>query len=287
MHGPGFAATMREEEALGPLETLGLTRKEARAYLTLVRSGVSTAQQVSELLSVQYPAVYRILHALEQKGWIEVSHERPNRYKARNPKVVAEEARLRRSEVIDEASQRTATLAEAYTTRTRSSEGDLWIYKGFDGVATKLREVVLAAEERVLVVSPQPVDRDILRMVFAALAKGRRPARVILNEGNHADLPRLRDLVRGHLSVEARMPATHTADTRVAHTFVFPSDKELFIVNSFYRDGLLVRDKLQGLWISDMDYVRIQLEAMVKSLDVPTPTAPRRSRPARRSPRTR
>jgi hypothetical protein len=55
-------------------------------------------------------------------------------------------------------------------------------------------------------------------------------------------------------------------DTRLAHTFVFPSDRELFILNSFYRDGSLVLEKLQGLWIGDADYVRLQLEAMVRGL---------------------
>lgn len=278
---------MREEESLASLETLGVTRKEARAYLSLVRNGVSTAQQVSTMLDVQYPAVYRILHSLRQKGWIEVSNERPNRYKARNPKVVAEEARLRRSEVIEEASRKAANLAEVYTTRTRGGDGDLWICKGFDGVTAKLREIVLTATDRILVVSPQPVDRDILRIVFAALARGRRPARVVLSEENHADLPRLRDLIQGHISAEAKIPPTHTADTRVAHTFVFPSDKELFIVNSFYRDGLLVRDKLQGLWISDMDYVRIQLEAMVKALEIPSATDAGGVHAARRTARSR
>ncbi|TLZ68261.1 MAG: hypothetical protein E6K09_04140 [Methanobacteriota archaeon] len=49
---------MREEDIGRALETLGLTGKEGRAYLGLVRNGVSTAHQVSELLGVQYPAVY-------------------------------------------------------------------------------------------------------------------------------------------------------------------------------------------------------------------------------------
>src|SRR6266702_2185163 len=58
---------MPEEDASRALETLGLTGKEARAYLGLLRSGVSTAQQVSVHLGVQYPAVYRILQSLNRK----------------------------------------------------------------------------------------------------------------------------------------------------------------------------------------------------------------------------
>src|SRR2546428_13217874 len=83
---------MREEDIGRALETLGLTGKEGRAYLGLVRNGVATAHQVSQLLGVQYPAVYRILQSLQTKGWIGVSRERPNRYRARAPRIGAEEA---------------------------------------------------------------------------------------------------------------------------------------------------------------------------------------------------
>ena len=31
--------------------------------------------------------------------------------------------------------------------------------------------------------------------------------------------------------------------TRLAHTYVFPSDQEVFILNSFYREGELAADK--------------------------------------------
>src|SRR5213592_3154695 len=89
---------MREEDAVRALETLGLTGKEAAAYLNLHRSGASSAQQVSVHLGVQYPAVYRILQSLQSKGWVEVSQDRPNRYRARAPRIVAEEARQARGD---------------------------------------------------------------------------------------------------------------------------------------------------------------------------------------------
>ncbi len=85
---------MREEDAVRALETLGLTGKEAAAYLNLQRSGASSAQQVSQLLGVQYPAVYRILQSLQSKGWIDISQERPNRYRARTCGSTREPNRL-------------------------------------------------------------------------------------------------------------------------------------------------------------------------------------------------
>ena len=105
-----LAVAMREEEATKALEALGLTGKESRAYLALLTNGASTAQQVSALVDLQYPAVYRNLQSLQTKGWIEVSQERPNRYRARAPRIVAEEARQARTDELGAASELVAAL---------------------------------------------------------------------------------------------------------------------------------------------------------------------------------
>ncbi len=269
-----IARPMREEDALGALETLGLTGKEAKAYLALVQNGVSSAVQLAGLIGVQYPAVYRILHSLQEKGWAEASRERPNRYRARNPRVVAEEARQGRAEAIAEAAERAATLVDEYNAKVRASETDLFLYKGPDSVAKKLQEIVLSATGEVLVVSPAAVDAEVLRLVFPALRRSRQRVRVLLNQGNASDVARLRSLLGPPGRVDLVFPPARLPGTRLSHTFVFPSDKELFILNSFYRDGGLVLEKLQGLWIGDADYVRLQLEAMVRGF--PTPRRPTR-----------
>src|SRR2546425_6828703 len=137
---PRIGRPMREEEALAALERLGPTRKEAKAYLVLVRNGPSTASEVSHLLGVQYPAVYRVLHSLQGKGWIEASRDRPNRYRARNPRVVAEQARQAHADELAAAAEQTAALAEEFAARSRGLEADLYLYKGAEGVGNKLRE---------------------------------------------------------------------------------------------------------------------------------------------------
>src|SRR5437879_13414886 len=125
---------MREEDAVRALETLGLTGKEAAAYLNLQRSGASSAQQVSQLLGVQYPAVYRILQSLQTKGWIEVSRERPNRYRARAPRIVAEEARQSRGDDLVAAAEMVGGVEESVPPKARETETDLWIHKGTESI---------------------------------------------------------------------------------------------------------------------------------------------------------
>lgn len=257
---------MREEEFTRALGALGLTGEEARAYLVLLRDGTLTAQQVSLSLEVQYPAVYRILQSLQAKGWIEGSRERPNRYRARAPSIVAEEARQSLTDDLTSAAEVVADLKNQAPAKDRTTDGDLWIYKGAENVGRKLREIVLAGVTPVLCVSPFPVAPEILRLLCDALGKSRHVVRVVLNEDNRTDLAGLGASLSRNLRVQFRFPARPLPRTRLAHSYVFPSDHEVFILNSFYRDDTLVADKLQGLWVGDMDFVRIQMEAMLEHL---------------------
>jgi sugar-specific transcriptional regulator TrmB len=262
---------MKEEDAVRALGTLGLTGKEARAYLNLLEQRAATAQQVSQLLGVQYPAVYRVLQSLQSKGWIDVSQERPNRYRARAPRIVAEEARQSKHDDLLAASEVVGELREAPASKNREADTDLWIYKGAEPIGRKLRELVLSSDNQILCVSPFPVAPEILRLLFDALGRSRRVVRVVLSEGNRSDLAEVGALLGRNIRVQFRFPSRPLPKTRLAHTYVFPSDEELFILNSFYRDGAFVSDKLQGLWVGDMDFVRVQLEAMLLDLSERSP----------------
>jgi len=162
-------------------------------------------------------------------------------------------------------------LKESPPPKARETETDLWIYKGTESIGRKLREVVLSSSGQILCVSPLPVAPEILRLLFDALGRSHRGVRVVLNEANRGDLAELGSLLGRNMRVQFHFPARPLSATRLAHTYVFPSDQEVFILNSFYRDGELATDKLQGLWIGDMDFVRIQLEAMLLDLSTPTP----------------
>src|SRR6266550_3807066 len=211
---------MREEDAVRALETLGLTGKEAAAYLNLQRSGASSAQQV-------------------------------------------------RQDDLLAAAEIVAQLKEAPPPKGRDADTDLWIYKGAEPIGRKLREVVLSSNSQILCVSPFPVAPEILRLLFDALGRSRRRVRVVLSETNRPDLAEISGLFSRNIRVQFHFPSRPLPKTRLAHTYVFPSDEEVFILNSFYRDGEFVSDKLQGLWVGDMDFVRVQLEAMLLDLSEP------------------
>lgn len=69
------------KELILMLRTLGLTEYEARAYVTLVRSGVSTAEQLSGTGNIPLPRVYDTLVELQRKGFVLISKTRPKRFR--------------------------------------------------------------------------------------------------------------------------------------------------------------------------------------------------------------
>src|SRR3989442_1191200 len=181
----------------------------------------------------------------------------------------ADEAQQTRGDDLVAAAEVVGGLKESSPSKGRAPETDVWIYKGAESIGRKLREVILSSSGQILCVSPFPVAAEILHLLFDALGRSRRLVRVVLNESNRPDLAELSGPLGRTTRVQFHFPARPLSTTRLAHTYVFPSDQEVFILNSFYRDGEFAADKLQGLWVGDMDFVRIQLEAMLLDLARP------------------
>ena len=77
------------------LRDIGLTEYETLAYLSLLRSGELTAENVSEASSIPYSKVYSVLENLRERDWIEIEGGRPRRYYPRSPEDALRSEQLR------------------------------------------------------------------------------------------------------------------------------------------------------------------------------------------------
>ncbi len=127
----------------------------------------------------------------------------------------------------------------------------------------KLKEVMLSADEDILAVSTRPEDRSVLERVVEILSQGSMSANVLVHQSNAKDVRELRPKLRRGIHLEARISGRPPGSTRLNHTFVFPNEREVFIINTVYKEGELVEDRTIGLWISDADYVRMHLDDMM------------------------
>jgi len=74
------------DEAL--LIDIGLSKYEARCYLTLVTEGALQGMQVAARSGVPATSVYRVLESLRDKGLIKLVRKNPLTYQAPSPEVV-------------------------------------------------------------------------------------------------------------------------------------------------------------------------------------------------------
>ncbi|WP_196214061.1 TrmB family transcriptional regulator [Methanolobus vulcani] len=71
----------------GSLRDLGLTKYEASAYSTLLKEGVTGAQELSRKSDIPVGKVYEVLSNLNNMGLVEFQRSRPRKYKAVKPSI--------------------------------------------------------------------------------------------------------------------------------------------------------------------------------------------------------
>lgn len=101
------------------LAILGLTRKEAELYLSLLQLGEASAHTLMRLLNIQQPHLYSLLTNLKKKGFIGWRHGRPKLYYVKNPAHVMEE---KIESIMASLDILKNTLKEIYTNSRRYRE---------------------------------------------------------------------------------------------------------------------------------------------------------------------
>ncbi len=137
------------------LRELGLTGYESSIYLSLVEGGVMTASEVSRSADVPFSKVYEVLNSLEQKGWVNIERGRPSRYFAKSPVEAFEAARHELDEKMRSWEHVvTKDLQPLYEKRELREKPDIWILRGQNSVAAKLREMLGKARSQVMIAVP-------------------------------------------------------------------------------------------------------------------------------------
>ena len=81
------------ESAIEKLQRVGLTEYEAKAYLALLNTHLSTATKASEKSGVPRTRIYSVLESLRDKGWVRVYSGVPLLFKAKEPLAVFEKVK--------------------------------------------------------------------------------------------------------------------------------------------------------------------------------------------------
>jgi len=105
------------------LNVLGITRSEEDAYRWLLANPGATTSQIAQALSETSAKIHRLIEALESKGLVTHTPERPRCYLAASPDIAIEALALKHQEMLQRARGVIRELQEeAAVTRTGNQE---------------------------------------------------------------------------------------------------------------------------------------------------------------------
>lgn len=147
-------AAEADEQAL---QGLGLTRYESSAYLALIGRDQSTPTEVARLARIPRPRVYDVLTSLAGKRLVRVTSEKPLRYRAESPELVADRLLdLRREEAERAAARARESVARLMPLFESGQQHDapldyVEVLKDSSQATRRIGELWAAAESEVLV----------------------------------------------------------------------------------------------------------------------------------------
>ena len=142
------------------LKRIGLDEKEIQVYLSLLRTGSTTASRVSKETNIDRATCYRYIDSLIHKGLVsQVIQNNVKYFQAAHPEKILKELKEKEEE-FEKILPELINLSELPKEETKAE-----VYKGKDGLKTVLREI-LRNKENHLVLGEGGHFQDILPIFF-------------------------------------------------------------------------------------------------------------------------
>jgi HTH-type transcriptional regulator, sugar sensing transcriptional regulator len=155
------------------LRDIGLTEYETMAYLSLVKSGELTANEVSSSTTIPYSKVYTVLDTLEKKGWVDVRGGRPRMYYPRSPVESLRSEKTRQEDRFEKNREMVVSELQAvYEHREIKEKPEIWIIRGEDNIISRISETITGAKKELMValpVLPIPLVMKVIPMFQAQM----------------------------------------------------------------------------------------------------------------------
>jgi sugar-specific transcriptional regulator TrmB len=144
------------------LQSLGLTKYEARVYIALLKVASATASEIHEISGVPRASVYTVIDQLLNKGLVSVSQSAPKRFAAYSP----EDAISKLMDHIQlDAKYATDTLSPIYRERMSPGTGSeelIWNIYGIGNIQKKLTDLISRANNGIRIIAhPQILSPEI------------------------------------------------------------------------------------------------------------------------------
>ncbi len=141
------------DHTINKLISIGLNLYEAKAYSVLLKSGISSASQISKIGKIPQGRIYNILESLIQKGFCSIVQGSVKKFKAVDPKVVMNSIIQERRKNFEEQEKNMLSVAEQLN-KEFESQDDIYstldyihIYTTRPSMINKFKEIVHNCKE--------------------------------------------------------------------------------------------------------------------------------------------
>jgi DNA-binding response OmpR family regulator len=149
------------ENAADELANFGLTKTQAKIYVTLIASGVASASEIGKSSKIRREEVYRLIPELEKRGLITRKLKAPKKFSAIKPETALQiltKAKLNTmKEEIDRLKQKQTDLISKLKTvelPIKQEDCSIEVISQLDNALAKLVDMTGKAREKIDVVAP-------------------------------------------------------------------------------------------------------------------------------------
>ncbi|WP_048165998.1 TrmB family transcriptional regulator [Palaeococcus pacificus] len=150
------------------LQELGLTKREAEVYLTILAKKGATVKDLLDYLDIHQPQLYNIIQSLIRKGFIRASAGRPRIYTATDIGSLIEVQKIK-LDILK------TTLEEELKKISLTSEEEapyISLVRGLEGVVSGILEVINSAQVEIRAEMPYSIFQEIKPYLLGALQRG-------------------------------------------------------------------------------------------------------------------
>lgn len=144
------------------LHEMGLSEYEARAYLGVLQSGMTTAKEISEAVDIPQSRVYDVLESLESKGFVTVQPGRPKKFGPIEPELAINQyVQYKRSNLEDELDRSRKVGdefldeldGEQFQYRQTDEIDVFWSYKGRNYILKQFGQYCAASNDEIRMIT--------------------------------------------------------------------------------------------------------------------------------------
>jgi sugar-specific transcriptional regulator TrmB len=181
-----------------PLIDIGLSKYEAKVYLTLISEGVTTAKSVSDITGIPYGKVYEIINILSNKGFVMVLPTKPMKYRAVSPQQIIQVSKKNTLEKYSRIEKTIISQLEPLFAKNKQfvkPAGLFWMVNGRSNIVKKTEEFIKKAKSSInICCSAKSLSRLILHKEALLEAKSKNISINIAGVVDKENLPELSSL---------------------------------------------------------------------------------------------